>query len=114
MCRFCANAFMRRRNLGHKCRLTPHGVSGLKLSPLLVVVNLRSLTPHGVSGLKYEYEQHNNNQYSSHPAWGEWIEIGMGDITLDCAMSHPAWGEWIEITCAASEIMLGCVSPRMG
>ena len=57
---------------------------------------------------------------TSHPAWGEWIEIcdsipgvrvvyrltphgvsGLKSFTSFCmsaaAASHPAWGEWIEI-----------------
>ena len=33
----------------------------------------------------------------SHPAWGEWIEIGRLDRLCRNAESHPAWGEWIEI-----------------
>ena len=34
---------------------------------------------------------------TSHPAWGEWIEIGRLDRLCRNAESHPAWGEWIEI-----------------
>ena len=64
-------------------RLTPHGVSGLKL---IIVNGLWTIV------------------YGSHPAWGEWIEIIVSaQITL-LYLSHPAWGEWIEMAKTASMI----------
>ena len=34
---------------------------------------------------------------TSHPAWGEWIEMSLLSSMLISKRSHPAWGEWIEI-----------------
>ena len=31
------------------------------------------------------------------PVWGEWIEIGIGQMGADGILSLPVWGEWIEI-----------------
>ena len=81
---------------------------------------VKCLTPHGVSGLKFGIPGHIASFVSSHPAWGEWIEIddseavaqlqksltphGVSGLKLAVTMigagvtvSHPAWGEWIEI-----------------
>ena len=55
--------------------LTPHGVSGLKLSAAVDLFTALSLTPHGVSGLKLRDNRAVCQIVKSHPAWGEWIEI---------------------------------------
>ena len=39
-----------------------------------------SLTPHGVSGLKFLKPLPKLVRFSSHPAWGEWIEIDLGQF----------------------------------
>ena len=78
-------------------RLTPHGVSGLKLEKFKYGCSFLRLTPHGVSGLKFLRLHLAAQPPSSHPAWGEWIEISPAGPCGTRHRSHPAWGEWIEI-----------------
>ena len=59
-----------------RCCLTPHGVSGLKLRRAVEVESWRiGLTPHGVSGLKWRQKRALHHIDVSHPTRGEWIEI---------------------------------------
>ena len=58
----------------------------------------KSRTSHGVRGLKFLSRQTFNAKFSSHLAWGAWIEIIFFHILIPFrGLSHLAWGAWIEI-----------------
>ena len=53
-------------------------------------------------------------QGESLPAWGAWIEIFEGILSLKPCMSLPAWGAWIEIYDDTTLTNHELVAPRMG
>ena len=55
-------------------------------------------------GLKYKYRDLFELEGVSHPAWGEWIEIGEHRVLPAFVMSRPARGEWIEMSIATDSL----------
>ena len=54
--------------------------------------------------MKYKYRDLFELEGVSHPAWGEWIEIGEHRVLPAFVMSRPARGEWIEMSIATDSL----------
>ena len=77
-------------------RLTPCGVSELKLLECTLVQTLLCLTPCGVSELKHQKGKLSAVSSCLTPCGVSELKLFYQKNKFNAIMSHPVWGEWIE------------------